>query len=124
MIAGIPLHPSMGESVNFMFTGFIVVIAVLFAMYIFMKLLGVFFAGNSAKAAAAKKLAVVRPAASQVAAPVAAAPSAANSHLVAVIAAAAHVVLGSRVRIVSVHTASSEWGAEGRRQIFASKQVR
>lgn len=120
-MASIPLHPTMSEATNFMFAGFIVVMAVLFAMYVFMKILGLVFAGNSAKAAAAKKSApAARPA------PVAAAPAPAssNAQLVAVIAAAAHAVLGNPVRIVSVKPSSAEWGAEGRRQIFASKNVR
>lgn len=118
--AVLPLHPDKSESAEFMILGFLVVIAVLTAMYLFMKLLGLTFADSSRKAAAAQALA--RKPAAATAAPVAA--KADNSHLVAIIAAAAHVVLGNRVRIVSVSPASAEWSAEGRREIFASRQFR
>jgi Na+-transporting methylmalonyl-CoA/oxaloacetate decarboxylase gamma subunit len=131
VIASLALRPSYLEAAEFMFSGFIVVMTVLIAMYLFMKLLGVVFAGSSAKAVAAKaaaeaaKKAAKAPAAAPLAVAAAAAPSGSCCpHLVAVIAAAAHTVLGSRVRIVSVQPASGEWGAEGRRQIFASKNVR
>jgi len=106
-----------------MLAGFLVVIAVLIAMYLFLKLLGVVFAGSSKKAAEQAALTKKPKAAAAVAAPVAVAASP-NSHIVAIIAAAAHAVLGSRIRIVSVRPASAEWSAEGRRQIFASRQVR
>lgn len=130
VIASLALRPSYVEAAEFMLSGFVVVMAVLTAMYLFMKLLGVIFADSSAKAAAAKaaaeaaKKAAKAPAAAPVAVAAAAPSGSCCPHLVAVIAAAAHTVLGSRVRIVSVQPASSEWGAEGRRQIFASKNVR
>jgi len=114
--AVLPLHPNESQSAEFMLLGFLVVMAVLTSMYLFMKLLGLVFAGSSQKAAAAQALARK---------PALAAPAQTdNRHIVAIIAAAAHVVLGSRVHVVSVRPASTEWSAEGRRQIFASRQVR
>ena len=44
---------------------------------------------------------------------------------VAVVAAAIHCVMqGRKHRIVSIHSSDSAWAAEGRRQIFSSRNVR
>jgi len=45
-------------------------------------------------------------------------------HFVAIITAAAHEVLDEPIRIVSIRSKTSNWGTEGRRQIFASKHLR
>ena len=60
-------------------------------------------------------------------APASPAASAANVDdpvLIAVLAAAAYSVLGTSVRVVSVQPVSSEWGMEGRREIFLSHKLR
>ena len=47
-----------------------------------------------------------------------------DPHLIAVIAAAVHCVLGEGShRIVSIRSANSSWAKEGRRQIFSSHQL-
>lgn len=59
--------------------------------------------------------------------PVAEPPRRDTGELVAAIAAACHVALGARVRIVALSSADDfkpVWSLEGRRQIFASHQVR
>ncbi|GEM_PF-2240125 len=111
--------PTFLESAWLLFFGFSVVMVVLFAMMIIMNLLGVFLG---------KKPAAKTPVAAAVAAPVAAAapaPAAASDGaLVAVITAAAHVALGTAVRVVSVQPASTEWSTQGRRDIFTSHKFR
>ncbi len=47
-----------------------------------------------------------------------------DTALVAVLSAAAYVTIGQPVRIVSVQPVSTEWGVQGRRDIFLSHRIR
>ncbi len=112
-------NPTLPESIFLLLFGFAVVMAVLLAMMILMNLLGVFL--GKKPAAPAPVAAAAAPVATA-AAP--ASVASADGALVAVIAAAAHVALGSAVRVVSVQPASTEWGVQGRRDIFTSHKFR
>lgn len=57
------------------------------------------------------------------AAPVPAA-AATDATLLVVLAAAAYAALGQNVRVVSVQPVSTEWGVQGRRDIFLSHKIR
>jgi sodium pump decarboxylase gamma subunit len=113
-------NPTFLESAWLLLFGFAVVMAVLFAMMILMNLLGVFLGKKPAAAPAPVAAAAAPVAAAAVPAPAASADGA----LVAVITAAAHVALGSAVRVVSVQPASTEWSTQGRRDIFTSHKFR
>lgn len=47
-----------------------------------------------------------------------------DTALIAVLSAAAYVTLGKPVRVVSVQPVSTEWGVQGRRDIFLSHRIR
>jgi len=116
----IPQHPSFLQGVEFLAGGQIVVLLVLTVLTVFMYFLGATL-GKKAKDAANAVPVAARAAAP--AAAVAVAPVT-DSRLIAIIAAAAHTVLGANVRIVSVQPASTEWSAQGRRDIFSSHKLR
>ncbi len=113
-------NPTIAESFFLLVFGFLVVMGVLIVMMIIMNLLGVFLGKKPAARTPVPIAAVATPVA-------AAAPTPASSTdgaLVAVITAAAHVALGSAVRVVSVQPASTEWSTQGRRDIFTSHKFR
>ncbi len=108
-------HPSIGESIQFIFSGFLFVIVVLAAIGILTSLVGMIFKRLEPKPA---------PKPAQVAAPAPAAPSE-DANLPAVIAAAVYSVMQDKPhRIVQIRPADETWAREGRRSILGSHKVR
>lgn len=127
LAAVLPLHPHWTQGVEFLFSGFVVVMIVLIAMMAVMYGLGIVFGGKSKKAAEAKSAAVKKAAPvvrSAVPAPAAAVAATGNQALIVVLAAAAHVALGQSAKIISVNPVTSEWSTQGRRDIFSSHKIR
>ncbi len=128
----LPPKPDIGEAILFMLAGIVLVMSVLSMMSLGTAGIGKIFIALSRREATAtqqkqaqaeEERRTVAAAAAAVAA-VTSPAQAGNPHLVAVIAAAAHATLGSSARVVSIRPAENEWGAEGRRQIFASHRTR
>jgi sodium pump decarboxylase gamma subunit len=116
-----------GSSGSIMIVGFLLVVVVLAMLAAITAGIGSFFTGF-AKRATARAESAKASAAAATAATSAAEESAAEEDpvLIAVIAAAVHMITGDRAhRIVSIRSSSSEgWAQEGRRQIFSSHRIR
>ena len=117
VLASLPDHPEFGESIAFQFTGLLVVFTALGLIWLSLTLVGGFFRRRAAAA----------PQPTQAPAP-AAVPAATDlpPELVADIAAAVQVSLTGAYRIQAIVPVGTgqDWAHEGRRQIFASHQVR
>lgn len=118
--AALPPRPGLGESIVFQINGLVVVFLALASIWGVLELTGLFF----------RRRAVAKPAV-KAAAPLPASPRAADAsglppETVAVIAAAVHAAVGAphRIEVIVPVGPSSDWAREGRRQIFASHQVR
>ena len=129
LLGVLPEYPTMPEVISFQATGLMVVFLALGSLWFLLSIAGRIFAFRDARVAAAKAAAApvtLAPAltASPASAPPAEAPPA--GAVLAVIAAAVHVTLGRRARVVSVSPVrvDGDWAREGRRQIFASHRVR
>lgn len=135
ILAFIKDRPSTIEALTFLVMGMAVVLSVLAIMWIGTAVMGSIFTkldsqaakkATAAKEAAAEEQRNVAVAAAAIAAttqgPVTSKP--AETPIVAIIAAAAHTILGHRARVISIRPAPTDWSAEGRRQIFASHRVR
>ena len=129
----LPPKPGLVESMGFMLAGFLLVMIILALMWFGTAAIGKIFIflekrdkeaarRNSVKAEEERQTVAAAAAVAAVTSPSATGGS--DAQLVAVIAAAAQVTLGSHARVVSIRTAENEWGAEGRRQIFASHRTR
>ncbi len=122
LLGVLPDHPSLSESIPFQLTGLAVVFIALGLIWIALEVMGLFFKRRAAAPAAVPATAV--PPAPAAAIP--AVPAGLPPELVAVIAATVQVSLEGPYRIqaiVPVNT-GQDWAHEGRRQIFASHQIR
>ncbi len=132
--AALPDAPS---TVSVVVVGFLFVILVLALLAAVTSAIGAFFiksaARDAAKAAVAAEKAAEASARAAGHATLADAPAvsrqtdadAEDPALLAVIAAAVHMVIGDRAhRVISVRSAGPGWAQEGRRQIFSSHRMR
>jgi glutaconyl-CoA decarboxylase len=110
-------HPNFGESFAYQLTGLMVVFTALGLIWLSLTLLGIYF----------KRMvpAKIEPAPVADAIPVGVPADGLSPELVAVIAAAVQMSLQGSYRIQAiVPVRGQDWAHEGRRQIFASHQVR
>lgn len=114
--AALPAFPEIGESITFQLNGLAVVFLALLSIWGLLELMGVYFRRAGAQVQVSPVAVVPAPT------PAAALPP----ETLAAIAAAVHVALGPRHRIHAIVPVSADldWAHEGRRQIFASHQVR
>ena len=122
LLGVLPDHPSLSESIPFQLTGLAVVFIALGLIWLALKVMGLFF-----KSQAPAPAAIPAPAAHAAPAPVApAVPAGLPPELVAVIAATVQVSLEGPYRIQAIVPVNpgQDWAHEGRRQIFASHQIR
>lgn len=128
VIAALPDHPQISETISFQLSGLIVVFLVLGSIWFLLEILGKIFALRAKSAApAAKTTTIVCPGA-----PASATPSPTTQvdsvapEIVALIAAAVHLTVGAGHRIVAISPVphNAHWAMEGRRQIFASHRPR
>jgi len=123
----LPEYPTMSEVLGFQATGLMVVFLALGGLFFILSFVGRIFAARDARAAAATAAAassaVAPPTASSAPTDEITGPSPA---VLVAIAAAVHVTLGTRARVVFVTPlrVDGDWAREGRRQIFASHRVR
>lgn len=119
LLGYLPEHPSLSESVPFQLTGLAVVFIALGLIWLALKIMGLYFT---------RKVPTVVPAPVAAAVPAAApvAPAGLPPELVAVIAATVQVSLEGPYRIQAIVPVNpgQDWAHEGRRQIFASHQIR
>lgn len=117
ILAVLPIHPTLIQSIEFIFSGFVFVLIVLAAMWILTSMVGMIFIRLDKKAA--PKAASVK------VAPVAAVAPAEDTNLPAVVAAAVYAVMEDKPhRIVQIRPADDSWAREGRRSILGSHKVR
>lgn len=122
LAAAIPDRPTFLQSVSFQLNGLIVVFVALSLIWLMLEVTGFYFKRAAKKAASA---AVPAPVAAVVPAAVAPTVDELPPELVAAVAAAVHIVCGAQARIQAiVPVAAQDWAQEGRRQIFASHQIR
>ncbi|MBK1880574.1 OadG family transporter subunit [Pelagicoccus mobilis] len=130
-IAALAAKPTVLENVSFIVGGFVFVVVVLATLSIVTSLIGVLCSRLIKEPTAEQKPA---PQAAPAAKPAAAATKQVNgieadedipAHVIALIAAATHVILEGRPqRIVSIRGTTQGWAQEGRREIFSSHRVR
>lgn len=111
--------------------GFLLVVIILLLLWGMTAIIGKTFMAFEARKAAKAKAAMASvaasasaPAPSHSVAPAASAPGGPTDEEVAAIAAAIAMCMQGGARIVSIRPSSSDWGREGRRQIFASHKIR
>lgn len=120
--AALPERPQLSESIGYQINGLIVVFLALALIWVLLEIMGAYFK----RTAQGPKPAV----SSAAPAPAAAAPQVPagglTPELLAVISAAVHVTLGANAQLKAVLPVEPNptWAHEGRRQIFASHQVR
>jgi Na+-transporting methylmalonyl-CoA/oxaloacetate decarboxylase gamma subunit len=121
LLGYLPEYPSLSESVPFQLTGLAVVFIALGLIWLALKVMGLYFT-RQAPAVAPVPVASLPPAA----APAPAVPADLAPELVAVIAATVQVTLEGPYRIQAIVPVNpgQDWAHEGRRQIFASHQIR
>lgn len=127
LLAKLPAHPLFSDALNFILTGFVLVIGALLILSGLIAATGAFFKSKETKASPK-----VRTSGSPVTTPYADLPAAPTSAeglespaLAAVIAAAVHVALeGQPHRVIHIEPVSVGWAREGRREIFSSHRVR
>lgn len=126
LLGALSAHPGLRDSLPYQLTGLAVVFIALGLIWGCLELMGLYFKRTAPAKAEVVATEVLIPAAS-VAAPVAApVPEGIPTELLAVIAATVQVSLEGPYRIqaiVPVNT-GQDWAHEGRRQIFASHQIR
>ena len=118
LLGALSEHPGLSESIPFQLTGLVVVFTALGLIWLVLTVVGQFFKRTAP--APAVPVPVVA-----AAAPVSA-PDSLSPELIAVIAATVRVSLEGPYRIQAIVPvpAGQDWAHEGRRQIFASHQVR
>lgn len=125
LLAKLPAHPVFSDALNFILTGFFLVIGALLILSGLIAVVGYFFKSRDTKA---KRTPATNPAAPLAPAmPSAPVSSVAGDDevLAAVIAAAVHVALeGQPHRVIHIEPVSVGWAREGRREIFSSHRVR
>lgn len=107
--------------------GFLSVLVTLTILWLITASMGRYFAGADKRSIAkAAKAAEDTKTASASAAPAAVdtGNKSVSDDMIAAISAAAYIMLGSKHRIVSIRSASTDWSREGRRQHFASHKIR
>jgi len=138
LLAALPAHPGFGESLAYQLHGLIVVFIALGLIWVAMTLLGAFFRrygvaevpAPTADVAPVAALTPVLPIVQPIPVPTPMATTVIDeipAEVVAVIAAAVQLTLrGSAYRIQAIIPvpAGQDWAQEGRRQIFASHQIR
>ena len=119
LLGVLPDHPSLSESIPFQLTGLAVVFIALGLIWVALEVMGLYFKRRAPAPAVAPV-----PAASAAPAPVV--PAGLPPELVAVIAATVQVSLEGPYRIQAIVPVNpgQDWAHEGRRQIFASHQIR
>lgn len=121
LAVSLPEHPTFADNLQFQLTGMLVVLVTLSTLAILVSLIGRFFIAAQAKHAA--------PAApSTPAAPAATGEAIPGPVFAAIAAAVATALADQRFVIRGVQTVDPRqnlaWGAEGRRSIYASRNVR
>lgn len=107
--------------------GFLSVLVTLTILWLITASMGRYFASadKRSSAKAAQAAAASAPAiANTPSAEAVGADKSVSDAMIAAISAAAYVLLGSKHRIVSIRSASTDWSREGRRQHFASHKIR
>ncbi len=120
-LATVSQRMSFGELVSYQLNGLVVVFIALGAIWMVLTVTGSFFKRLSPAPVVKTALPVA------VTTPIAPiAEAALDPALLAVIAVAVHVSLGSKARVQKIISlgAESDWAREGRRQIFTSHKVR
>lgn len=129
-IATLPAHPGFGENTSFIFVGFLFVIMVLGILALLTIAIGMLLKQfNQAKDTAPKEATSASSSPSPNSESATPAPSEDDdipAHVLALIAAATHVILEGRPqRIVGVRRVGNVgWAQEGRREIFSSHRIR
>ena len=127
LLAKLPAHPLFSDALNFILTGFVLVIGALLVLSGLIAATGAYFKSREAenlRKRQARKVAVANPLAEVPAAP-SSAGEADSPALAAVIAAAVHVALeGQAHRVIHIEPTGVGWAREGRREIFSSHRVR
>lgn len=122
LLGVLPDHPSLSDSIPYQLTGLAVVFIALGLIWVALEVMGLYF-----KRRAPAPVVAPVPAAPVAAAPVTpAVPAGLPPELVAVIAATVQVSLEGPYRIQAIVPVNpgQDWAHEGRRQIFASHQIR
>ncbi len=124
----LPVYPSLAESLQYQITGLIVVIFALGSLALLVGLIGRIFSALDARRAAASPPVRTSSSAQSLAAPESAANEIPSAELAAIAGAVAAALGDSRFAIRGVQVAdprqSLAWSAEGRRSIYASRNVR
>lgn len=118
LLGALSEHPGLSESIPFQLTGLMVVFTALGLIWLVLTVVGQFFKRTApAPAVPAPAVAALVPLS---------APDTLSPELIAVIAATVRVSLEGPYRIQAIVPvpAGQDWAHEGRRQIFASHQVR
>jgi hypothetical protein len=123
----LPEYPTLAESLQYQLTGFLVVAFTLGALAFLVGLIGRLFASLDARRASVSA-ALPGPAPARTPAPAPAAEEISPAVLAAIAGAVAAVLGDSRFAIRGVQVADPRqnlaWSAEGRRSIYASRNVR
>lgn len=119
LLGVLPDHPSLGESIPYQLTGLAVVFIALGLIWVALEVMGLYFKRRAPAP-------VVAPVSTTPVAPAPAVPAGLPPELVAVIAATVQVSLEGPYRIQAIVPVNpgQDWAHEGRRQIFASHQIR
>ncbi len=119
LLGVLPEHPSLGESIPYQLTGLAVVFIALGLIWAALEVMGLYFKRRAPAPA-------VAPVSAAPAAPAPVVPAGLPPELVAVIAATVQVSLEGPYRIQAIVPVNpgQDWAHEGRRQIFASHQIR
>lgn len=119
LLGVLPDHPSLSESIPFQLTGLAVVFIALGLIWVALEVMGLYFKRRAPAPA-------VAPVPAAPAAPAPVVPAGLPPELVAVIAATVQVSLEGPYRIQAIVPVNpgQDWAHEGRRQIFASHQIR
>ena len=127
LLAKLPAHPAFADALNFILTGFFLVIGALLVLSGLISAIGSSFKAKDAKVARHRKMPAPAPPR-----PDSRLPDKNESTggeepvpLAAIIAAAVHVALdGQAHRVVHIEPVGVGWAREGRREIFSSHRVR
>lgn len=125
LLAKLPAHPVFSDALNFILTGFFLVIGALLILSGLIAMIGAWFKSRDTKAKAAPVPPRLDPPLPDASPGVPVVSSSEPPHLAALIAAAVHVALeGQPHRVIHIEPVSVGWAREGRREIFSSHRVR